>query len=91
MKSKESVETEDVFEIDNAEFPVSSMHDDSIEANDQALLESSTKKEDENAIHVSEDLGPPAVKAVDETLKKRFLQFFFLLICLCDYLVSTVS
>ncbi|GMN52876.1 hypothetical protein TIFTF001_022017 [Ficus carica] len=71
LKSKESVETEDVFEIDNAEFPVSSMHDDLIEASDQALLESSMKKEDENAIHVSEDLGPPAVKAVDETKKKR--------------------
>lgn len=66
------------------------MHDDSIQASDQALLESSTKKEDENAIHVSEDLGPLAVKAVDETKKKRFFQFFFLLICLCDYLVSTV-
>lgn len=75
LKSKGLEETEDSFPMDNAEIPVSSTHDDQIDASGQTILESTTKKEDEeNDIPGSEDLGPPAVKAFEvreETEKKR--------------------
>lgn len=84
LKSKGLEETEDSFPMDNAEIPVSSTHDDQIDASGQTILESSTKKEDEeNDIPGSEDLGPPAVKAFEvreETEKKRFILFLDLLV-----------
>ncbi|EXB32329.1 hypothetical protein L484_005535 [Morus notabilis] len=75
LKSKGLEVTEDSFPMDNAKIPVSSTHDDQIDASGQTILESSTKEEDEeNDIPGSEDLGPPTVKAFEvreETEKKR--------------------